>query len=114
MYKSFDELKEVYDLHLVLIQNQTDVDSIPVIIQSPGSFLCCFLLSTLSSLRMKMLPLLGCLLLSSSMLLCLCQLRVSPALVLWFRHSNTLADDFSLLLVAFLGDVLVGTYFQDY
>ena len=85
MYKSFVELKEVYDLHLVLIQNKTDVDSIPVIIQSPGLFLCCFLLSTLSSLRMKMLSLLGCLL-SSSMPLCLCQLRVSPAAVLWFRH----------------------------
>ena len=113
MYKSFVELKEIYDLHLVLIQNQTDVDSIPVIIQSPGSFLSCFLLSALSSLRMKMLPLLGCLL-SSSMPLRLCQLRVSPAVVLLFRHSNTLADDFSLLLVAFLGAVLLGTYFQDY
>ena len=59
------ELKEVYDLHLVLIQNQTDVYSIPLIIQSPGSFLCCFLLSTLSSLMMKMLSSLGCLLSSS-------------------------------------------------
>ena len=87
MHKSFVELKEVYNLHLVLIQNQTDVDSIPVIIQSPGSFHCCFLLSTLSSLRMKMLSLLGCVL-SSSMSLCLCQLRVSPAVVLWFRHTK--------------------------
>ena len=72
MYKSFVELKEVYHLHLVLIQIQTDVDSIPVIVQSPGSFLSCFLLSiTLSSLRMKMLPFLGCLL-SSSMPLFFC------------------------------------------
>ena len=60
-----------------------------------------------------MLSLFGCLL-SSSTPLCLCQLRVSPTVVLWFRHSNTLADDFSLLLVAFFGDVLVRTYFQDY
>ena len=52
MYKSFVELKEVCDLLLVLIQNQSDVDSILVKIQSPGSFLCCFLLSTLSSLTM--------------------------------------------------------------
>ena len=81
MYKSFVELKEVYDLHLVLIQNQTDFDSIPVIIQSPGLFLCCFLLSTLSSLRMKTLSSLGCLF-SSSMRLCLYQLRVSPSVVL--------------------------------
>ena len=51
-----------------------------VIVQSPGSFLCSFLPSPLSSLSMKMSSL-GCLLLSS-MLLCLCQLRVSPAVVL--------------------------------
>ena len=57
MYKSFVQLKEVCDLRLVLIQNQTDVDSILVIIQSPGSFLCCFLLSTLSSLRILSLML---------------------------------------------------------
>ena len=58
-----------------------------------------------------MLSLLGYLL-SSSIPWCLCQLRV--AVVFKFRHSNTLADDFSLLLVAFLVDVLVETYFQDY
>ena len=64
----------MYDLHLVQIENQTDVDSISVIIQSPGSFLCCFLLSTLSSLRMKMLSSLE-FRLSSSMPLFLCQLE---------------------------------------
>ena len=65
----------------------------PVIIQSPGSFLCSLLLSRLSSLSMKMLSLFGCLL-SSSMPLCLCELRVLPAVVLQFRRSNALADDY--------------------
>ena len=59
-----------------------------------------------------MLFLLGCLL-SSSLPLSLCQLRFLPAVVLDSRRSNAVNDNFSLLVVSFLGDVLVGTFFQD-
>ena len=40
-------------------------------------------------------------------------LRVSSTVVVKFRRSNTVADDFSLPVVAFLGDTLVGTSFQN-
>ena len=117
MYKSlasYIELKEVYDLYLVLIPNQSYVDVISC--DNPISWFVPLLicLSPLSSLSMKMLPLLGCLL-SSSMPLSL--VSVEFRLPLFFGvgvQTRLIADDLSLLVVAFFGDVLVGTYFQDY
>ena len=46
---------------------------------------------------------------------CLCQLLVLvlPVVVIEFRGLNALGDNFSLFVVAFLGYVLVATYFQD-
>ena len=65
LYKSLCRAKRGLRSPSCTYSNQSDVYSIPLIIQSPGSFLCCFLLSTLSSLMMKMLSSLGCLLSSS-------------------------------------------------